>query len=53
MASVYGKMRFVVNKDVINTRERVPSPFCEKNYRIWQSRQVKTGKSAPVLTLTN
>ena len=33
--------------------ERVPSPFCEKNYRIWQSRQAKTGKSAPVLTLTN
>ena len=33
--------------------ERVPSPFCEKNYRIWQSRQAKTGKSAPLLTLTN
>lgn len=27
--------------------------FAKKNYRIWQSRQAKTGKSAPVLTLTN
>ena len=30
MASVYGKMRFVVNKDVINTRERGPSLFAKK-----------------------
>jgi hypothetical protein len=30
LLSVYGKVRFVVNKDVINTRERVSSPFLRK-----------------------